>query len=213
MTIVQTVIVRTRTYANALRARLVRTTSRERLLLGALAAGAILYAPIAALDARDRAEITYADALSARDTARRARVQAVAANSQAARDLAIRDMNEWGFDGSNLAIVRVRIEQALSDAATKADMAGVAIETSDAATAIGPITWVAAQVQGDLLWSPTFRLLDDVAGWPEGFRVTRFAFEKAPPPAFEGAQVLTPGRVTIGFEFPTRTAATGGPGA
>jgi len=183
------------------------------LLLSGLVAGAILYAPIAALDARDRAEVAFADALSARDTARRARVQAVSATNRASRDLAIQDMSDWGFEGSNLSIVGVRIEQALTEAATEAALTGVAIETNDAATSTGPVTWVAAQVQGDLLWTPTFRLLDEVAGWPEGFRITRFAFEMPPPPAFEGATVLSRGRITIGFDFPTRTATAAGPDA
>ncbi|OYX56358.1 MAG: hypothetical protein B7Y86_10465 [Brevundimonas subvibrioides] len=214
MTIVETVTVRTRTYVATLGARFARTTPRERLLLGALVAGAVLYAPVAALEARDNAESAYADALSARDTARRARVQAVNASNQAAHQLALRDMSDWGFDGGNLDIVRVRIEQSLSAAATDAAMTGVAIETSEAAAATGPVTWVSAQIQGDLLWSPTFRLLDEISGWPEGFRVTRFAFEKSPPPAFEGAPPpLTPGRVTIGLDFPTRTATADGPAA
>lgn len=189
-------------------ARLARTTPRERLLLGVLVGGAILYAPVAALEARDNAETAYADALVARDTARRARVQAISTTNRAAHELALRDMSDWGFEGSNLDIVRVRIEQSLADAAEDAALTGVAIETSDAAITTGPVTWVSAQIQGDLLWTPTFRLLDEVAGWPEGFRVTRFAFEKSPPPAFEGAPApLTPGRVTIGMDFPTRTAA------
>ena len=214
MTIVETVTVRTRTYVAALGVRFARTTPRERLLLGALIGGAILYAPVAALEARDNAETAYADALSARDTARRARVQAVNAANSAAHDLALRDMSDWGFEGSNLDIVRVRIEQSLTDAATDAAMTGVAVETNEAADATGPVTWVSAQVQGDLRWSPTFRLLDEVSSWPEGFRVTRFAYEKAPPPAFEGAPPpLTPGRVTIGMDFPTRTATADGPAA
>ena len=214
MTIVETVTVRTRTYVALLSARFARTTPRERLLLGALVASAVLYAPVAALEARDNAAVAYADALSARDTARRARVQAVNATNRAAHDMALRDMRDWGFEGGNLDIVRVRIEQALSTAAADAGMTGVAIETNEAAAPTGPVTWVSAQVQGDLLWAPTFRLLDEIAGWPEGFRVTRFAFEKSPPPAFEGAPPpMTPGRVTIGLDFPTRTATTDGPAA
>lgn len=214
LTIVETVTVRTRTYVAALGARFARTTPRERLLLGALVGGAILYAPVAALEARDNAETAYADALVARDAARRARVQAVQATNRAAHELALRDMSDWGFEGGNLDIVRVRIEQSLSAAATDAAMTGVAIETNETAEAAGPVTWVSAQVQGDLRWTPTFRLLDEVASWPEGFRVTRFAFEKSPPPAFEGAPPpLTPGRVTIGLDFPTRTATVDGPAA
>lgn len=213
MTIVETVTVRTRTYVAALGARFARTTPRERLLLGALVGGAILYAPVAALEARDNAETSYADALVARDTARRARVQAISATNRAAHDLALRDMADWGFEGGNLDIVRVRIEQALSAAATDVALTGVAIETNEAGVVTGPATWVSAQVQGDLLWGPTFHLLDEVAGWPEGVRITRFAFEKSPPPAFEGAPpALTPGRVTLGMDFPTRTAAADGPG-
>ncbi len=212
-TIVETITVRTRAYVDLVGARLVRTTPRERVLLGALVAGAILYAPIAALDARDRAEIAYADALSARDTARRARVQAVNSNDRAARELAITDMQDWGFSGANLDIVRVRIEQALTSAATDAALPRAAVETTQTATTTGPVTWVSAQVQGDLLWTPTFTLLDEVASWPEGFRLTRFAFEAPPPPAVAGARVMTPGRVTIGLEFPTRDAVAEGPAA
>lgn len=192
-------------------ARLIRTTPRERVLLGALVAGAVLYAPMAALDARDRAEVAYADALSARDTARRARVQAINANDRAARELAIKDMQDWGFAGANLDIVRVRIEQALTTAATDAGLPRAAVETSQTATTTGPVVWVPAQVQGDLLWTPTFVLLDEIASWPEGFRLTRFAFETPPPPAFAGTRVMTSGRVTIGLEFPTRDAVAEGP--
>lgn len=211
LTIVETVTIRTRAYADGLRVRLARATARERLLLAGLVAGAILYAPIAAMDARDRAETAYAEALSTRDTARRGWVQATNANNRAARNLAIRDMNDWGFAGSNVDIVRVRIEKRLTDAATDAALAGAVIETNETVTANGPVTWVSAQVQGDLLWAPTFRLLDEVASWPEGFRITRFAFERAPPPAFEGAVVMNRGRVTLGLEFPTRTAIAEAP--
>lgn len=213
LTFVETVTVRTRTYTEAWRARLVRTTPRERVLLGALAASAIVYAPVAAIEARNEAEIAYADSLATRDTARRTRAQAISASSQAARDLAIQDMSAWGFEGTNPSVVRVRVDNALTEAAEDAGMAGVAIETSEPIETTEPVTWVSAQVQADLLWTPTFRFLNEVATWPEGFRITRFAFEKAPPPAFEGAINLTPGRITIGFDFPTRTARVESPAA
>lgn len=208
-TIVETVTVRTRAYTGAIYARLLRTTQRERLLLGGLVAAAILYAPVAALEARDQAETAYSDALAAQDTARRTQIQAVNANDRAARQLAVQDMSSWGFEGANIDIVRVRIERDLIVSADNAEMTGTAIQTSETPITTGPITWVSAQVQGNLAWTPTFKLLNDVAGWPEGFRVTRFAFEKAPPPAFEGALVMTPGRVTIGLDFPTRIVTTG----
>ena len=66
-------------------------------------------------------ETAYADALVARDTARRTQVQAVQVTNRAAHDLALRDMSDWGVEGGNLDIVRVRIEQSLSAAATDAD--------------------------------------------------------------------------------------------
>lgn len=188
-------------------ARLRRTTPRERLLIAGLGMGVLIYAPIMAMDARDQAEIAYVEALSTREAAERQRQRVVDARSTSARDLAMEDMSRWGFDGANAETIRVRLERDLQNAASEAGMTGVTITPNDATTQTGPVVWIPIEVQADLTWTPTLRFLDELGSWPEGFRVTRFAFQRPPPPAFEGAPPSTAGRVRLELEFPTRSLA------
>lgn len=192
----------------AVAARLRQTTQRERLLLAALGVGVLVYAPVLAWDARDRAEVAYAEALATREAAERDRQRALSARSSSARDLALEDMSRWGFEGANAETLRVRLEQDVQKAAADAGMTGVTLVPNDATNQTGPVTWIPIEVQGDLTWTPTLNFLDEIAGWPEGFRVTRFAFERPPPPAFEGAPPSTAGRIRLELEFPTRGLLT-----
>ena len=193
-----------RARAGIVSGRLRRTSGRERMLVAALTAGVLFYAPVLALEARDQAQTEYGEALAQRDAAQRAQRQAIALQTSAERDLALEDMASWGFPGSNVEIVRVQVERALTEAARDAELTGLTIETDTATVQTGPITWVSARVEADLLWTPTFRFIDGVSRWPEGFRVTRFVFERPPPPAFEGAPVTSAGRVRLGLDLPAR---------
>lgn len=188
----------------AVTGRFRQTTPRERLLLAALGVGLLVYAPVMALDARDQAESAYVEALTTREAAERDRQRALSARNTSAREMALQDMSRWGFEGVNAETLRVRLEQDVQAAASDAGMTSVSIVPTDATTQTGPIVWIPIQVQADLTWSPTLRFLDDVSTWPEGFRVTRFSFERPPPPAFEGAPPATAGRVRLELEFPTR---------
>lgn len=192
-------------------ARLRRTTPRERMLLAVLILGALLYTPVAALGWRADQEDRYIAAMIDRAAARTERnaAQRVAA---AANDVAaIEDMRSWGFEGSNPAILQIRIEQRLREAATRAQLQNVQIDFDSEIETVGPTRWVTATVQGDLRWTPTFTFMDQISAWPEGFRVTSFAFDRPPPtPGLAEILALNPnavrntptGRVRVGLAFP-----------
>lgn len=198
-----------RTQTRALIERLQRTTPRERVLLGVLVLGALVYAPIGAADWRIRQEDRYVDALSARASARLAAATARRVEAAASDDTAIEDMQSWGFEAANVAVAQVRIEQQLASAAAGAGLTNTSITTDSEIEAIGPTQWLGAEVQADLRWSPTFAFMDRVATWPEGFRVVGFNYEITPPTQFQiqqqpqaGAPLPAAGKVRIQLAFP-----------
>lgn len=197
----------------ALGDRLRATTPRERLLLGLLGLGALIYAPIMASDFRAAQEDRYVQALG--DRASTTLMQQAARRIAAATEnrTALEDMRSWGFEAANIPIAQVAIEQRLVKAATNAQMINPRITVRDQIETIGATQWLEAEIQADLRWTPTFAFLDDVAAWPEGFRVTRFQYEMTPPPAFSEIEPVAPsGRVVIGLAFPVSIAATNGEG-
>ncbi len=149
-----------RGWALALRDRLQRTTPRERVLLMGLLLGALIYAPVATLDWRANQETRYIDALSDRSAARLTREAARRIASRAPDQSAIEDMKTWGFDADNVQIAQVYIEQALVKSAEEAGLTNVRITTDVAVEPIGAVTWLGAQVQADLRWTPAFAFLD-----------------------------------------------------
>ncbi len=192
-------------------ARLRRTTPRERTLLAVLILGALLYTPVAALGWRAEQEDRYVAALIERAAARTERSAAQRIAAAANDTAAIEDMRSWGFEGSNPAILQIRIEQRLREAATRAQLQNVQIAFDPEIETVGPTRWVTGTVQGDLRWTPTFSFMDQISAWPEGFRVTSFAFDRPPPsPGIADIVVLNPdrvqtaptGRVRIGLAFP-----------
>lgn len=191
-----------RAQAGVLRARLDRTTRRERLLLGGLALAAFLYAPVASLDWRTQQEDAYVEATTDRAAARLALASARRVAADPAGQAVFDDMNSWGFEASNLAVARVRIEQRLVEAAAANNLANARVTTDEEAEAEGPLTWLGAQVQADLSWSGVFGMMDAIAAWPEGFRVTSFAYRLPPPPLNPDMPFNTPGSVTIELAFP-----------
>lgn len=198
-----------RTQTRALIERLQRTTPRERVLLAVLVLGALVYAPIGAADWRIRQEDRYVDALSARASARLAATTARRVEAAASDETAIKDMQTWGFEATNLAVAQVRIEQQLASAAAGAGLTNASITTESEVEAIGPTQWLGAEVQADLRWSPTFAFMDRVATWPEGFRVVGFNYEITPLTQFQiqqqpqaGAPLPVAGKVRIQLAFP-----------
>lgn len=200
--------------ARVVQIRLQRTTPRERLLLGALVLSALVYAPVAAMGWRTTQEDRYIEAMTERSAANLDRAAARRIAAAASNTAAIDDMRTWGFEGGNLAVVRVRIEQRLAQAAADAGLANVQIQVEEETETVGPTQWLPAEIQADLLWRPTFALLDNLTGWPEGFRVMAFHYEGyqppvatddgAPPPPRPGG----PARVRIGLSFPVIVPAT-----
>lgn len=191
--------------------RLRRTTPRERILLGGLVLATLLYAPIATLEWRAVQEDRYTDAVTERSAARLSRDAARRVAAAAVDTSAIDDMRSWGFEGSNVSVLRVRIEQRLVEASTQAGLTDPEITVVEEIETIGPTQWLAAEVQADLLWRPTFAFLDNLTAWPEGFRVTEFRYETVPAPA--AGMALTGqatsvggGRVVIGLAFPVVAA-------
>lgn len=191
-----------RAQAGVLRARLDRTTRRERLLLGGLALAAFLYAPVATLDWRTQQEEAFIEATTDRASARLALASARRVAADPTGQAAFDDMNSWGFEASNIEVARVRIEQRLVETAAAANLANARVTTDEEAETEGPLQWLGAQVQADLSWSGVFGVMDAVAGWPEGFRVTSFAYRLPPPPLNPDMPVSAPGSVTIEMAFP-----------
>ncbi len=201
-----------RTSIETLKARLARTTLRERALLGLLALGAAFYAPVEALAMRTTAADAYVEALSEQSSARLTAAAARRIAEGAADSLALEDMNAWGFEASNPEIAQILIEQRLLAAATTVELPNPRILTNAKIEAIGPTQWLEAEVQADLRWGPTFAFLDRLGEWPEGFRVASFRYEIIAPPAFASAEPpQTSGRVWIRLAFPVRVAQPGAP--
>lgn len=191
-----------RAQAGIVRARLDRTTRRERLLLGGLALAAFLYAPVATLDWRAQQEDAYIEALTDRASARLTLAAARRVAADPTGQAVFEDMNSWGFEASNIAVARVRIEQRLVEAAAVANLANARVTTDEEAETEGPLQWLGAQVQADLSWSGVFGVMDAVAGWPEGFRVTSFSYRLPPPSLNPNARVTAAGTVSIELAFP-----------
>jgi hypothetical protein len=189
-----------------LKERLRRTTLRERALLGALALGAAIYAPVAALEARTAQADVYIDALSEQSAARLTANAARRIADGAADRLALDDMNAWGFEASNPAVAQVLIEHRLLEAATAAELPNPRITTNAKLDAIGPTQWLEAELQADLRWGPAFAFLDTLGEWPEGFRVVSFRYELTPPrPMMADAEPpQTSGKLWIRLAFPVR---------
>lgn len=187
-------------------ARLKRATPRERLLLAILALGGLTYAPVAAMNWRADQEDAYVSALSERSAARLSQQAARRVQAAAGDAAALEDMRNWGFEASNTEVLRVRLEQQLTAAATAAGMQGYQITVDGEPEAIGPTRWLNAQVRANLQWTPTFALLDELGGWPEGFRVRGFDYTVAQPTARPGGRQLN--QVRIDLAFPIRSAET-----
>jgi hypothetical protein len=166
-----------RGWSGDIRIRLARTTPRERLLLVGLAAGALIYAPVAAAGWRAEQEDLYIDALSERGSARIAAAAARRVAGAPIDDAALQDMRAWGFEGTNLDVVKVRIEQRLTQAAAAAGIVNPQIAFGEEAEVEGPTSWLRADIEADLVWSPAFVFLDAIAAWPEGFRVLGFEYD------------------------------------
>lgn len=192
----------------ALGERLRATTPRERMLLAVLGLGALIYAPIMAGDFRVTQEERYVQALGDRASAKLAQSAARRIAAATENRSALEDMRTWGFAAANIPVAQVSIEQRLLQAATASEMINPRITVRDQIETIGPTQWLEAEVQAELRWTPVFSFLDDVAAWPEGFRVTRFQYEITPytgllPP--ESAPPAT-GQVRIGLAFPVTIA-------
>lgn len=201
----------TRASIATLKDRLRATTLRERVLLGGLALGVALYAPVAALEWRTTQADRYIDALTEQSTARLTANAARRIADGAADRLALEDMNSWGFEATNPAVAQVVIEQRLLQTATATGLPNPRITTNAEVQAIGPTQWLEAEVQSDLRWGPAFAFLDKLGEWPEGFRVTAFRYELTPinPMVMSTDTAAPSGKLRISLAFPVRIPAQG----
>lgn len=195
-------------WTQALRARLKRTTPRERLLLGGLVLGVLIYSPLALYEWRDAQAERYSDALSERAAARLSR-DAARRVAAAVDDRALEDMRQWGFRASNVAVAGVLIERRVLDAARDAGLPNARLTVEDELNTEGPIPWLETELQADLVWRGVFGTLDALTAWPEGFRVTRFRYEMRPvqPGAVSFPGGPPAGTVRIGLAFPVEVPA------
>ncbi len=199
----------TRASVETLKARLRRTTARERILLALLALSAAFYAPVAALEARSARAEAYVDALGEQSAARLTANAARRIAEGAADRMALDDMNAWGFEAANPAIAQVLIEQRLLQAAHAVELPDPRITTNAKVEDIGPTQWLEVEVQAGLRWGPTFAFLDKLGEWPEGFRVVGFRYELTPPrpQARDAEPPWTSGKLWLRLAFPVRLDA------
>lgn len=170
------------------------------MLLAVLVMGALVYAPIAASDWRTTQEDRYVDAVTEQASARLAGAAARRVQAAASDRAALEDMKTWGFSALNAQVAAVEIERQIVQTATRTNLPAFTVVTDAEPETIGPTQWMGTEVQADLRWTPTFDFLDAVAAWPEGFRVTRFAYEAGEP----GSAGSVGGKVRLGLAFPVQ---------
>jgi hypothetical protein len=194
--------------ARELQFRLQRTTTRERVLLGGLVVSALVYGPLVVFEWRNTQQDRYVAGLDAQSTARLQQSASRRIYSGAPDQVAIDDMRSWGFEASNVAVAQVLIERRLVQSAAAAGLTNVRITTDSEPEIIGPTQWLGAEIQADLVWSPTFAFLDDLTAWPEGFRVRQFQYQTASGPTLglQPQNLLATGRVTIDVAVPVSIA-------
>lgn len=194
-----------------LRARVERTTPRERLLLVGLGIGALLYGLVSASEFRNRQEDMLAEALADRAEAQLARSSATRTAASAPDQMALEDMQSWGVTAANISIAQVRIEGRLLAAATAAELANARITTDDDLVEVGPTQWLHAEVETDLNWTSTFAFLEEVGRLPSGFRIVEFGFDVEPQRGIVNPDEFRPprGRIRMTLGFPVRIASTG----
>lgn len=194
----------TRSWGQAVLARLQIATPREKLLLGCMAGALVIYVPFAAFDWRQAQQDAYSQAMLDQSAARLAASAARRVELAASNDAALADMETWSFRATNADIAGVLIEERLVDAGEQAELPNLKVTVITETVQIGPTRWLAVDVEADLLWAATFRFLDNLAAWPEGFRVVSFSYEKRPmPPGMEFIQARSAaGTVRIGLAFP-----------
>lgn len=171
---------------------------------------ALAYAPIAALEWKSGQEDRYVEGISALETARADRATSVRLARDVRNDVVVQDMKSWALKGSNLAIVQVALEQQVVTSAEAAGLTNVRITTDSELELLDPVTWLGAEIQADLRWASIFAFFDEAAQWPEGFRVTRFAYELLQTPLINPLGVAggaaPAGRVTIKISVPVDVA-------
>jgi hypothetical protein len=187
-----------------LRARVGRTTPRERLLLASLGVGALLYSLVSASEFRHRQEDMLAEALADRAQAHLARSSATRTAASAPDQMALEDMQSWGLAAANVSIAQVRIENRLLEAATAAELANAQITTDDDLVEVGPTQWLHAEVETDLNWTSTFAFLEEVGRMPSGFRIVEFGFDVQPERGRRNPEEFRPprGRIRMTLGFP-----------
>lgn len=177
---------------------------RERLLLGCLLIGAVLYAPVYALEQKSASSEAYAMALEDQAQARMAAQTARRISASASSQAAVEDMKTWGFSASNPAVAQVMIESRLVEAAETLGLPNPVITAQSKVEDEGPTQWMFADVQTDLRWGPALALIDNLGEWPEGFRMTSFRYEVM---AIQNASDTTErGKIHMGFAFPVNLA-------
>lgn len=197
-----------RTSVRDLRARVERTTPRERVLLAGLGVGAILYGLVSATEYRNRQEHMLAEALADRAEAQLARSNAARTEAGAPDQMALQDMQSWGVTAANISIAQVRIEGRLLAAATAAELANARITTSDELVEVGPTQWLHVEVETDLNWTSAFAFIEEVGRMPSGFRIVEFGFDVEPQRGTPDAEEFRApqGRIRMTLGFPVEIA-------
>ena len=184
------------------------------MLLGALVLAALCYGPVAALQWRTTQEDRYIEAVTQQADARRVRDAARRVNAAVGDRAAVADMREWGFEATNMAVAQVLIERRILKAAGEAGIPQLSIALDSEIEEVGPTKWLAADIQMGLSWRALFALLDNLAAWPEGFRIEGFNYEYTALPAaqqspnygYGAAAPIRSGTIRLRVAFPERLA-------
>ncbi len=191
----------TLTFSNAsgaVRARLDRTTPRERALLLALAAAGLVALPFLAQDwathrAADAAtDAAHLQALQAADDGARLRRTALHLAELESR------VRAWSPPAPSFATARVLAEQEVAVAAAQAGVTSLEVHTADTPDRIGPATFVRVDVISSFSWASLAALTRRVAVDRPGAVVERVSTEGEGSDARLHLVLLAPYRETAG---------------
>lgn len=160
-----------------LRARLDRTTPRERVLLAGLAAAGLVALPFLAHEwAGRRAADAAADtarlqALRAADDGARLRGAAERLDGLEAR------VRGWSPPAPSFATARVLVEQEVAVAAAQAHVTSLEIHAAETPDRVGPATFVRVEVSSSFSWPSLAEMTRRLAAARPGYVVERASTE------------------------------------
>ena len=162
---------------HAVRGRLGRSTTRERALLLALGAAALVALPFAAQSwaahrqADAEADAGHLQALRAADDGARLRTTALRLDGLEAK------VRDWSPPAPSFATARVLVEQEVAVAAAQAGVTGLEVHAADTPDRIGPAAFVRVELSSSFSWAALAQITRRIAAVRPGTVVERASTE------------------------------------